>query len=288
MSNWFELKGGALVRIQSAYNSLLPVEQQVADFVLQNEKNISNISIQELALEAGTSKSSVTRFCKKIGYEGFKEFRGAIIRDLAAGVQNVHESIEDEDDAEAIIKKICQDNARASIETIQILDPSEIERAACLIMEAKRVLIFGDGPVAVVAIDLYHKLLRVGISCFYIQDRRLQSIQASMTSATDVVIGLSFSGASRGTINALQEVKENGAKTIAITNNIGSPITHIADINLYGTTSIKSITTGTIAPRTAQLCVVDSLFLVIINQNRDKVMEKLEKSKQVIVDDWVK
>lgn len=288
MTEWSDIKGGAVERIYSAYNALLPAEQQVADFVLEHRDDILNIPIQELAEQIGTSKSSITRFCQRLGYSGFKEFRTALIRDTANGVPIVHEAITKEDDTATIIEKICQSNSQACIGTAQILNPKDLEKAAHIIMGANRVFIFADGPVAAVGIDLYHKLMRLGISCVFIQDRRLQSIQASLTTPEDAVIALSYSGASKGTINILKLAKENKARTIAITNNIRSPITEVAELCLFGTTRIRSIITGTIEPRTAQLCIVDSLFMVIIKLSGDKVMEHLEKANKVIVDDWIK
>jgi DNA-binding MurR/RpiR family transcriptional regulator len=288
VGQWSDFKGGAIVRIHSAFGALLPAEQQVADYVLQNQETVANLSIQELAEQAGTSKSSVTRFSQRLEYNGFKEFRTALIRDMATGVTGVHEAITSEDDVETIIEKICQSNAQACLDTAKILNSSDLEKAAKTIIEAKRVLIIADGPVAAVAIDLYHKLLRAGIFSTFIQDRRLQNIQASLTRPGDVVIGLSYSGASQGAINTFKIAKENNAFTIAITNNMGSPITEISDLILYGTTQIRSIVTGTIEPRTAQLCVVDSLFMAIINLSGDKVKEDFQKVNKVIIDDWVK
>jgi len=207
---------------------------------------------------------------------------------MAIGLPDVHEGINKEDSTETIIDKICRANAQSSLDTARILDPEELEKAANAIVAARRVYIFAEGPVAAVGIDLHHKLLRVGVTCFFLQDRRMQSIQAALTDENDVVIALSYSGASIGSVKVLQIARENKAQTIAITNNIGSPVTEVAEIILYGSTNIKSTITGTIEPRTSQLCIVDSLFMTIISLSGEKAMKYLKKTNQVIVDDWIK
>lgn len=280
------IKRGALVRVQTSYTSLLPAEKKVASFVMKHRGIIPNFSIQNLAIKTNTSPASITRFCKSIGYSGYKEFIRAVKEDISLGNNQVHEKVEASDDTAKIIKKICLSNSQSCIDTAQILGINDIDNAVNMILKAKRVLIFGDGPIAAVAIDLYHKLLRLGLSCLYIQDRRLQNIQSRVTSSEDVVIGLSFSGASRGTINSIKFAKENKSKSIVITNSIGSPITQFADISLYAAYSVNSMITGTIDSRIAQFCVVDSLFLVMINKNRKHIMEGLEKTNDAILDDW--
>ena len=288
MGNWSDLQGGAIIRINSAYNALLPTEQQIADYILQNKEVISSGNIQELAENIGTSKASVTRFCQRLGYKGFKDFKVAFIRDLGIDLPDVHEGITKDDNIKTIVEKICRSNSQASLETVRILSPEELAKAVSVIVKAKRVYIFAEGPVAAVGIDLYHKLLRIGISCSFLQDRRMQSIQAALTDENDVVIALSYSGASKGIVKVLQLAKENNARTIVITNNIGSPVTEVAELVLYGSTNIRSTITGTIEPRTSQLCVVNSLFMAIISLDGDQVMESLKKTNKVVVDDWIK
>ncbi|GKS55157.1 hypothetical protein EMLAB_17720 [Enterococcus mundtii] len=50
-------------------------EKRIADYLRMNLEAAVYMTIEELAKETYTSHSAIIRFCKKIGYSGFKEFR---------------------------------------------------------------------------------------------------------------------------------------------------------------------------------------------------------------------
>lgn len=279
-------KRGALVRVQSAYTSLQPTEKKIARYIIKNRDRFLSLSVNDLARITGTSPASVTRFCKSIGYSGYKEFSRMAAEEFSHANDYPVEAIDSGDDAAAIIHKVCLSNAQSCRETGQILDPELLRETARRIMDAERILLFGDGPIAAAAIDLFHKLLRLGLFCQYIQDRRLQNIQAQTTRPEDLVFGLTFSGASRGTIGALKTARENGSFTVAITNCIGSPVTQVADLCLVAANSSTAMVTGTIASRIAYFCVIDSLYTLLLTHYRDRVDPAVSRTNDAILADW--
>ena len=281
------IRSGVAARIKSAYQSLLPAERQVADYVLKYPLRSAGLPIQELAAAAGTSKSSVTRFCRHLGLAGFREFQLALARDSARGVPHVHEAIQSGDSPDTVIRKICRANARACHETMEILDPAALQKAGRFIYAAERVILLGDGGMSAIVADLYHKLLRLGINGVWDQDRRSQHMLAMLAEPKDTAVGFSLSGSSVTAIKTLEAARLRGARTIAVTNGLGSPITRIADISLYGASRMASQLTGTIEPRIAQLCIIDSLFMVLVNFDPDRFTINLAHTREAIVDDWV-
>ena len=53
-------------------------ENEIANFVLKNPEFIVNNTITNIANEVGVSETSINRFCKKIGYKGFQDFKIAM------------------------------------------------------------------------------------------------------------------------------------------------------------------------------------------------------------------
>ena len=51
------------------------VEKSIADYLMKNGFDVKNMSIQTLAHETFTSPSTITRFCKKLGLDGYKKFQ---------------------------------------------------------------------------------------------------------------------------------------------------------------------------------------------------------------------
>lgn len=50
-------------------------EHAIANYVLANVHTIPSLTITELAARSGVSPPTITRFCRKIGYVSFEEFR---------------------------------------------------------------------------------------------------------------------------------------------------------------------------------------------------------------------
>src|SRR5215472_19377185 len=96
---------GILITIRSLLPNLAPVEQRVAQAVLDDPGGVAWRSISELAHACGTSATSVVRFCRAIGLRGYPELRlalaGAVAHDDAAAVAASNE-IDPDDDAATI------------------------------------------------------------------------------------------------------------------------------------------------------------------------------------------
>ena len=71
---------GILITIRSLLPNLAPVEQRVAQAVLDDPGGVAWRSISELAQSCGTSATSVVRFCRAIGLKGYPELRLALAR----------------------------------------------------------------------------------------------------------------------------------------------------------------------------------------------------------------
>lgn len=56
-------------------NSLNETEAHVYNYIMQNKEKVLDASIRELASETHVSTATVVRFCKKLGCEGFIEFK---------------------------------------------------------------------------------------------------------------------------------------------------------------------------------------------------------------------
>src|SRR5437764_608641 len=83
-------------------------------------------------------------------------------------------------------------------------------------------------------------LHRIGLTCFAWSDTHNALTSAAVLQANDVAIGISHSGATTETVEALREARRRGATTAAITNFARSPITEVADHVL--TTAVRETT----------------------------------------------
>src|SRR3954469_8441157 len=103
------IESSPLVRIRSLLPGLARAEQRVAKVVLDNPGSVARRSITEGAAAAGTSETTVTRFCKAIGVGGYPELRIALAADTARSEarasRNLGGEIGLDDDLAAVIGK---------------------------------------------------------------------------------------------------------------------------------------------------------------------------------------
>ncbi|MBO0803679.1 MAG: MurR/RpiR family transcriptional regulator [Nocardiopsaceae bacterium] len=273
---------GILITIRSLLPNLAPVEQRVAQAVLDDPGGVAWRSISELAQSCGTSATSVVRFCRAIGLKGYPELRlalaGAVAHDDAAAVVAASSDIEPGDGPETITKKIATSDAAAVTDTASRLDTDTLVRVVDALAAAGRIDIYGVGASGHVAADLQMKLQRIGKTAIAFSDPHLAMTSAALRVAGDVAIGISHTGTTVDTIDVLTEARSHGAATVAITNFPWSPITEVSDHVLLTAARETAFRSGAMTSRIAQLTVIDCLFVTLAQRDLPGTMQALERT----------
>jgi DNA-binding MurR/RpiR family transcriptional regulator len=275
-----------LVRIRSLLPGLARAEQRVAKVVLDNPGSVARRSITEVADQAGTSETTVTRFCKAIGVGGYPELRIALAADTARtemrAERDLGGEIGPEDDLHQVVGKVTFADARAVEETAAQLDVAVLQQVVDVVAAAGRVDVYGVGASAFVAADLQQKLHRIGRVCFAWNDTHIMLTSAAVLSEGDVAVGISHTGATIDTVEALRTARQHGATTVALTNFPRSPITEVADLVLTTAARETTFRSGAMASRIAQLTVVDCLFIGVAQRHLSESMGALEATRDAV------
>ncbi len=271
---------GCFVRIQGTYSSLRTAEQRVADFILKYPEDLIYLTVTELAERTNTSESTVVRLCQKIGYKGYQEFKIMLARDLVEPTNEIYAQIEPGDSLTTIKAKVFQANAQALRDTIEVLQDDQLERAVHSIARARKVDIYGVGGSGPLALDAYHKLLKLGIPASALSDGDMMAMSASTLDENDVALGISHTGATRDVCDALERAKANGACTICITHRSTSPITKFADIKLYTAAKTTAFRSDASSSRIAQLTIIDTLYVGVALNDYDRSLDQIGKTRE--------
>ncbi|WP_162831631.1 MurR/RpiR family transcriptional regulator [Amycolatopsis thermalba] len=281
-----ESETSPLVRIRSLLPGLARAEQRVAKVVLDDPSAVARRSITEVALAASTSETTVTRFCKAVGVGGYPQLRIALAADTARSearsTRNLGGEIAVDDDLAAVVGKVSFADARAVEETAEQLDIATLQRVIDLLADAGRTDVYGVGASAFVAADLQQKLHRIGRVCFAWSDTHIMLTSAGVLGAGDVAIGVSHTGATTDTVEALRVAREHGATTVALTNFPRSPITEVADYVLTTAARETTFRSGATASRIAQLTVIDCLFIGVAQRHMDSASAALEATRDAV------
>lgn len=252
-----------LLRIQSMIANMSNAEKRVASFILEHPNDVIPFSVAGLAEASGVSDATVIRACKTLGFSSYQDFKVSLAVDIVTPIQTIHEEISPGDGTSEIIDKVFKGNKYALECTQSALNIDAMEKAAETIKNAAHVLIFGLGNSHSVALDLQHKLMRLGINAQAHTDSHLQSIAAANAHVGDLVFAISHSGSSSDIVDAAKLAKQNGAIVISLTNIGTSPLSKISDINLFTISNETKYRIVALSSRIAQLAIIDSLYTII-------------------------
>ncbi len=271
------------LRLEGAIKSMGAAERRMADYLLADPKRIVSMTITEVAEGSGISEATIVRFCRHIGYKGFQHLKIAVAEEVVAPIEVMYDGITDSDSVSDIKKKVFASSIQAIQDTMLLLDDQEVEKAVSAILQADRIDIYGMGGSGVMAMDLQHKMLKIGIRTNVYTDSHMQALSASQLKRRDVAIGISYSGTSRDTCEALELAKEAGATTIGMTHYAKSPLFRVADITLVTTASETMFRSDGIVSQAAQLAIIDTLYVGLGLKMGKGALENLEKGRKASV-----
>ncbi len=284
------------ISIKAGYQDLRPSEQKAADYILKHLNEIRTMSLERLAKMSKVSQPTIVRMVKALNYPGYKEFRYALIAEHAlttehAGKNSSSEEmypmfgyrIRKKDSVLDVPEKIVATTLEIMKNTLKCISMKEFQKMIETIKAARRIEIYAVENSGAPASDLATKLIYLGFNCHYVSDSYLQRIGASYLCEQDVAIGISYSGCSRDTVDAISEAKKHKAKTIVITNFKDSLICQYADL-LLCTSQDQLLYGDAIFSRTSQMMIVDMIYTGIITSDYETYAKRLDKVSNVIRD----
>lgn len=247
-------------KIRSLIPELSRSEAAVAEYILNNSDDVINLSVSALADLCGVSEPTVIRACRTIGFSGYQALKIALIKSAENVIEFSGEEVTAEDDMRRSVQKVFGAANDAVNLTRDSLDIAAMEKAAELLLNAKRILIFGVGGSAAVAADVQHKFLRLGFNAQALSDLNMQAISAAYAGEGDVVFAISHSGSSKVVVDNASLAAENGAKVISLSSIGKSPLTEVADVSLFTAANETRYRIVAISSRIAELTIIDALY----------------------------
>ena len=271
-----------LLKIRGLLPSLTDREKKIGNYVLRYPDEVVRLSITELAEACGVSDATIFRFCRKVGTEGYQDFKIALAKDSVSPDSLVYADVIPEDSLLTMAEKIVEANVKALRDTLKVMDMETLDRALNAILAANRVQIYAIGGSGVAARELQFKLMQLGINANAFIDSQMQFISASLLTDADVAVAVCHSGNKRHTVEALELAKASGATTICITSYTASPIAEVADIKLYTSAWENLVHDDSPSVRSAQLALIDVIYEGLIMRAPQRARVSLSKANEAI------
>lgn len=245
-------------------------ERQIAQYILDAPEHAVVLSSSDLADRVGCSQSSVVKFSQKLGFSGYQQFKLALNKakalewHLPAGI--IHGTIDASDSYLVVLQKLVGSKLLSMRESASANSEEMVEKALDLIVEAGRIQLCGVGASSLVARDLSYKLLKLGLMVRLDDDSHIQLAIAAELKEQDLLIALSYTGASLETVRIAERARHSGAKIISITGMQPNPLAALADVSLYTVADEERVRSSAITARDAQFMVIDMLFILLLRR----------------------
>jgi DNA-binding MurR/RpiR family transcriptional regulator len=261
---------------------LSSLETKLAQFALENVDFVVNSSIIEVAERAGVSPPTVTRFCRRLGCQGYSDFKVQLARMAYVGLRYLKPeapTATPEEVAEDIVSKA----QNALFQLHRQLDLGMMQKAAQLLRDAEFIQAFGaSGNSAMIVNELHNRLFRLGCRINASNDHNMNLMMSAAVQPGTVVFGSSFTGRDLGLVHCLELLKQHGVPTIVITQS-GSPVAAAADVAIViDLPEGKNIFRPT-STRYAFLAAIDILANMVAYADRTKALKALRGIKEELV-----
>ncbi len=133
--------------------------------------------------------------------------------------------------------------------TQNALSTEAVDEAVHLMQEARQVFCLGQGGSMLLANDICARFASLSTKFRTAGDSHLQLLTASLMNEADVVLFVSYSGATRDMMETLRTAKAAGAKIILLTHYEDSPGALLADVVLLCGAQESPLDSGSIPSR---------------------------------------
>ncbi len=235
--------------IESNYDKFTTVEKSIADFFIQNREKL-DFSAKAVAERLFVSEASLSRFAKKCGYRGYREF-----------IYQYQETfVENQEQITRNTRRVLNAYQELTNKTYSLLDEAQIGRIAKMLERAERVFVCGMGSSGIAADEMEMRFMRIGVNIQSVKDIDLMHMQSVFQNEKSLIVGISLSGQRKGVRYLLQESHKKGAKTVLITTTSREEFHEFCDEQLV-VPSLKHLNYGNlISPQFPVLVMLDIIY----------------------------
>ena len=264
-------------QIQKKYAGMSAVEKRIADVILNDPIQVTNMTIAHLAAKASVSEGSVVNFADRLGVRGFSALKIRLARESESFVDFSFGSVSAHDSPWSALQKVAGNAVDAFQRTSRNLDAQALQTAADHLMAVRRIDIYGAGDSALMAQDAYFHFMRIGLPAYAVTDYLTFQIAASQLDEGCVALALSHSGQTMEIVDAMDIARRQKAKTICITSYGDSVLARLCGTVLVTTSSEAELHEEAAISRLAHLLVLDSLCAYISAQRGPEAVKRMDR-----------
>ena len=151
-----------------------------------------------------------------------------------------------------------------------------------LMRQAPVVAFYGTGGSCPVAMDAFHKFMRLGLPVFFSENTHLTMIRIAHLPKGSVVLLFSHTGESREVLSCARLAREAGSHVVGVTSYNRSSLASLSDLVLHSASYDALHYTDALVSRLVQLVLMDILFVTVSLDMEPESSERITMSRRAI------
>lgn len=238
-------------------------ERKIAEFISNNQQLVSYCNINKLSSLVDVGEATIVRFCRKLDFDGYLDFR-SYLHDELLDQQALHTPSQQKLSTDSsfidIANKLHELNSSSISDTLALLDERTINQIIGYLKSAKNIYFYGLGLSGLIALEGKYKWMRIGMRVDACIDEHMLLVNSSLVTKDDLIFAVSNSGESATIIQAVRQASENGAKVVSITKYPKAAINKYVNAILLNCGLDSGLEIGSSTIKTSQVFLIDMIY----------------------------
>lgn len=259
-------------------------EKAVIEHIINNPKNLLEMSVTELAEASYTSASTVIRLCKKLGTKGYADLKYIYASEYPE-MMKFNESLKTKpydknSEIDDIIHTMPLIYSKAINHTKSMIDRNTLIKATNLIKKAKVIDVYGDGINYEVAKMFCYKLEEIGVMANAynsVQWNHCKMLQTERIPTYSILI--SHTGKNPNIYDAAKRLKKYEIPTLSLSGNIDQRLAKLTDDHIHIMTAENTLEFSTVIFTMSTLYILDVIVASLLVYRYDNVEKNVDALK---------
>ena len=217
--------------IKDALEDMTRAERQVASYYLGHPNDFAFCTLDGIAQKADTSTTSVLRFCRRIGFVGYKDFQLSVQSQLSGQPQLPDKYQRAVDQQDNLLNLTVMRDVQCIQDTFRDLTEEMTVKAVELLCTCRQVYTFGMRESSALSHYAYSRLLSVRPGLQMLREVGNGEVETLLNMGReDVCLVFLFHRYTRKTLKVLELLKDRGVQVILVTNPPTEEVQSMADV----------------------------------------------------------
>lgn len=213
--------------VKKRFHRLSKGQRKVAQYVLDNPRAVAQHVAAEVGRQAGVSESTVIRFCYAIDLGGYTELQMLMKEYLLQTEPTKARAYGSNAKVKSIEKNasnLMNQDAKAIVDTIQLIDDEQLTNAVKALDEAQSIYVMATVSTAPIASWLVGTLQQLHPNVTHLEDSHAYVQEANELSANSVVLVVALEKPTAEFVKFVEGAQRKGAHIITVADTALTPL----------------------------------------------------------------